>query len=141
MNIQELIGIVARRIDTDSATAVQTIGTMLSIIELEGKADKVDELFSKLPGAVNLAQQYGIADIPPQTGVAGKLIGLENSMLGNGTGTLLAGISRLQSMGLSANQIKIAAHEVFVYATENAGRSLVREAIQSILGPISPLAV
>ena len=140
MSTQELTDRVAARAGVDPAVAEKAIGTILSIIQLEGKGNKVGELFARLRGAADLAQKYNLAGAPPQIGVNGIVDGLVPSVFGNGANTLLCGISKLQSSGLTPGQIKTTVHEVFVFATENGGRSLVREVTKSIPGLRTQLA-
>ena len=135
MTIQDLTNRVAQRVSIDPAIAEQAIGTILSIIQIEGRGNKVGELFVRLPGAADLARRYSIADIKAE-----DISGLVTLMLGSKARALMNGIALLHSFGLTSGQIKVVGHEVAVFATENCGRSVVREVTRSIPGLRAKLA-
>lgn len=140
MTIQDLTNRVARRVGIEPAIAEKAVGTILSILQLEGQGNKVSELFAKLPGASELAQQYSVTSGSPMAGIGNMVTDIVTSVLGNKAGTLMKGLEQLQEMGLTMDQIKLAGREVLIFATENSDRSLVREVMSSIPGLRTKLA-
>ena len=140
MTIQDLTNRVAHRVGIQPEIAERAVGTILSILLLEGQGSKVDELFAKLPGASELAQQYSVAHVSPVAEIAGMATVIVTPVLGNKAGTLLKGLEQLQSLGLTTDQIKHAGREVFAFATVNSDRTLVREVMGSIPGLRTKLA-
>ena len=55
MIIHDLTDRVAQRVDIPHELAEKTVGTILSILWLEGQGNKGSKLFAKLPGANELA--------------------------------------------------------------------------------------
>ena len=140
MTIQASTDRVAQRVDIPPELAEKTVGTILSTLQLEGKGNKVSELFAKLPGANELAQRYSVANVSPMAGIGSMVTDIVTSVLGNRAGTLVKGLEQLQSLGLTMDQIRHAGREVFAFATENSDRTLVREVMGSILGLRTKLA-
>ena len=124
--MDELIGQVAAKLNIEAEDAERPVGILLSLVKSHGDQNKVDELFEKLPGAGELAAQYG-----SEEGRSGGLFG----MLGGGLmGAPLAALAKRQSTGLDMPQIKALGQTVLGYAKENAGEDLVREVASSIPG-------
>ena len=124
--MDELTGKVADNLNIDHDKAERAVGIMLSLVQSHGDQNKVGELFDKIPGAGELAAQYG-----SEEGRSGGLFG----MLGGGLmGAPLAALAKLQSTGLSMEQIKLLGKTVLGYAKDNAGEDLVREVTASIPG-------
>ena len=124
--MQELIEQTAGNLDLDAATAEQAVGTLLSLVRANGDQTKVEELFDKLPGAGDLAAQYGSDD-----GGGGGLLG----MLGGGAiGAPLAAVAKLKAVGLDMEQISVLGRTVLAYARTHAGEDLVRDVMSSIPG-------
>jgi hypothetical protein len=124
--VQELIDRVAAKTGLDEAVAERAVGIVLSLVKTQGNQAKVAELFARLPGAEALAERFG-----GDGARGGGLLG----MLGGGLmGGPLAAVAKLQSAGLSMDQIKALGAETLGYAREQAGDRLVREAAGSIPG-------
>ena len=106
--------------------AEQALGIMLGLLKTQGHQAKIGELFSKLPGAAELAAKHG-GDGAGQGGLLG--------MLGGGLmGGPLAAISKLSAAGLSMDQIKQVGTITLDHAKEKAGADLVREIAGAIPG-------
>ncbi|HUR42599.1 MAG TPA: hypothetical protein VMZ01_00730 [Aestuariivirga sp.] len=111
--MQDLIETIANRTGLDTAKAEQALGTMLGLVKSNGDKTKALELLAKLPGAAELAAEYG----------GGRF-----------TSGPLATLSKLTAAGLSMEQIKQVGLLTLDYAKDKAGNELVREAAGSIPG-------
>lgn len=142
MQIQELVDAVSQRAGIDTATAEKVAGTILSIIQTEGEGNKVGELFSKIPGAADLASKYPLStagSTPATNGAGGGVLGglldkVTGSLLGAGAASVLAGITSLAADGLTLDQIKSAGNAVLSSAKQAAGPDLVRQVAASVPG-------
>jgi hypothetical protein len=124
--MQELIARIVTKTGLDPKRAEKALGIMLSLVKTQGNQQKVGELFARLPGADELARQYG-----GDGSRGGGLLGL----LGGGLmGGPIAAISKLQAAGLSMDQIKQLGSETLAYAKEVAGDDLVKQVVGSIPG-------
>jgi hypothetical protein len=124
--MQELIARIVDQTGLDAARAEKGLGILLSLVRTQGNQQKVGELFSRLPGAAELADRYG-----RDRSRGGGLLG----MLGGGLmGGPLAAVSKLQAAGLDMAQIKTLGVETLTYAKERAGEDLVRQVAGSIPG-------
>lgn len=124
--MQDLISRVSTATGLDAAKAEKAIGIMLSLVKTQGDQAKVGELFGKLPGASELAAKHG-GDGASKGGLLG--------MLGGGLmGGPLAAITKLQSAGLTMEQIKTLGTVTLDYAKEKAGADLVKQVAGSIPG-------
>jgi hypothetical protein len=124
--MQELIARIVTKTGLDAARAEKALGIMLSLVRTQGNQQKVAELFSRLPGAAELADRHG-----RDGSRGGGLLG----MLGGGLiGGPLAAISKLQAAGLNMEQIKLLGTETLSFAKERAGEDLVKQVAGSIPG-------
>jgi len=124
--MQELIARIATKTGLDAASAEKAVGIILSLVKTQGNQQKVAELFSRLPGAAELADRYG-----RDGSRGGGLLG----MLGGGLmGGPLVAISKLHAAGLNMEQIKELGTETLTFAKERAGEDLVRQVAGSIPG-------
>ena len=122
--MQELISAVSTRLNLAEGEAEKAVGIMLSLVREHGNDSMVSELFEKLPGATELAEQY--EDTPS----AGGLLG----MFGSAVGGPLAMLSRLKGAGLSLDDIKSLGMEFVSYSRENADGDLLKKVASSIPG-------
>jgi hypothetical protein len=121
--MRQLIDRISQATGLAEDRAEKALGITLALIRSQGKADKVEALFAKLPGAAALADRHGATS----SGLLGRL--------GGGLmGAPLLAVSQLQSAGLSMAQIKTLGGEVLDYAKEKAGDALVRDVAGSIPG-------
>jgi len=124
--MQELIARIVTKTGLPSERAEKALGIMLSLVKTQGNQQKVGELFSKLPGADELAHRHG-----GDGSRGGGLLG----MLGGGLmGGPLAATTKLQAAGLNMDQIKTLGTETLSYAKEVAGEDLVKQVASSIPG-------
>lgn len=124
--MQELIDRVVARTGLSPETAEKGIGIMLSLVKSQGDKAKVEQLFSAVPGASEIAAQHG--------GDGGRRGGMLNMLGGGMMGGPLVAITKLQSAGLNMEQVKALGKETLAYAEEKAGKELVRDVASSIPG-------
>jgi hypothetical protein len=134
MAIQDLTNKMVRQLNIDQQTAEKVVGTILSVIQIEGDGRRVGDLFDKLPGASRLARQYSVANVPSPAAFDTGVRGHPHCSLRSRARTSMAGVAQLQRMGLTMNQIRSAGKEFFIFATERSGRSLVKQVTASIAG-------
>ena len=126
--MQDLIERIVTATGLSEDKAMRALGIVLTLLQTQGNQNKVGELFDKLPGAAELAKQYG-------TDGAGKGGGGLLGMLAGGMmGGPLAAISKLSAVGLSMDQIKALGTTTLDYAKEKAGAQLVKDVAGSIPG-------
>src|SRR5260221_13918539 len=124
--MEDLIGRISSETGLDPAKAERAIGIMLGLVKTQGDQAKTAELFTKLPGADELASRFG-----GDGAAKGGLLG----MLGGGLmGGPLAAISKVTAAGLTMEQIKQVGALTLAYAKEKAGPQLVREVAGAIPG-------
>ena len=132
-SIQTFVDTIAAKASIDPAAAETAVGTILSIIEQEGDAPKVAELFNKIPGAEDLAHQHAVV-AGGGGGLLGALSSVAESVAGNKVGLLVSGLAQIEATGLSMQQIKTVGSAFLVYAKESANPALVTQIINSIPG-------
>ena len=126
--MEQLISQLASQFGIDEALAHKAVGMVLSLLQNQGDAGAVSELFEKLPGAGDLAAQY--ADGGSGGGIGGMLGGL----MGGGAGEAMKLVGALQSDGLSMDQIKGIGGGLLEHAKQEGGEDLVRRAVEGIPG-------
>lgn len=124
--MQELIDRIVSATGLPPERTEQALGIMLNLIRSQGNPNKVDELFSKLPGAEELAAKWG-SDGAARGGLLGMLAG---GMMGGP----LAAVSKLTAAGLSMDQIKQVGAITLQHAKQQAGEQLVKDVAGSIPG-------
>lgn len=127
-SMQDLIDRITAATGLPEDRARTALGIVLNLIQTQGHQAKVQELFSKLPGAADLAREKG-GDGAGHGG--GGLLGM---LAGGMMGGPLAAIAKLSAAGLSMDQIKALGTTTLDYAKEKAGPQLVREAAGAIPG-------
>ena len=124
--MQELIDRVVAKTQLSPEKAEKAVGIMLSLVKTQGDKAKVQQLFDAIPGAAEIAQLHG-----GDGARGGGLMG----MLGGGLmGGPLVAVTKLQSIGLNMDQVKVLGKETLMYAKEKAGSDLVKEVANSIPG-------
>jgi hypothetical protein len=58
--IQSFIDEIAAKANAEPAAAETTVGTILFVIQKEGNASQVAQLFQQIPGAADLAQKHTV---------------------------------------------------------------------------------
>jgi hypothetical protein len=124
--MQDLIVDVTQRTRLPHEIAAKAVGILLNLVATQGDKAKVKELFDKLPGAQALALEHG------GDGAGGG--GLMGILAGGLMGGPLAMITKLQSIGLSTDQVKQVGAATFEYAVKKAGLKSVQAAASNIPG-------
>lgn len=124
MNVQEIIYAISNKVDIDPMTMEKVVGTILSVLQHETEGTSAERLFDKLPGSLQLAEQYDVM-APNASSGGGLLSSLQGALggaLGEKAGALINGIAQLKATGLDMEQI------------QQAGTALIEEA-KSVAGP------
>lgn len=124
MNVQEIIYAISNKVDIDPTTMEKVVGTILSVLQHETEGTSAERLFDKLPGSLQLAEQYDVM-APNASSGGGLLSSLQGALggaLGEKAGALINGIAQLKATGLDMAQI------------QQAGTALIEEA-KSVAGP------
>jgi hypothetical protein len=132
-SIQSFVDAIAAKASVDPAVAETAVGTILSVIQQEGDAAKVGQLFQQLPGAAELAQKHAVV-AGSGGGLLGTLSGVADKVIGGDAGILVAALAQLEATNLSAQQIKNIGTAFLAYIKENANSDLVKEIVDAIPG-------
>lgn len=130
--VDNVIARVAAAADLSPEVARKAAALIVDFVQREASEDAVKELFRRAP-----ALHAIVASVAP-TGGEGMglslkgLMGIAAGAMGGGGLVALGG--QLMGLGLSVDQIKIAAREVFAYAREVAGDQTISEIAASIPG-------
>ncbi|WP_315923814.1 hypothetical protein [Mesorhizobium sp. SP-1A] len=133
MNIQDIVNTISNTADIDPVTTEKVVGTVLSVLQHEAEGTSVDQLFAKMPGAAELAQQY---DVMAAGASGGGLLGsLESALggaLGEKAGALLNGIAQLKASGLDMDQIRRAGEALIEQAKTAAGPQITNQVLGQV---------
>jgi len=132
-SIQSFVDAIAAKASIDPEVAETAVGTILSVIQQEGDASKVGQLFQQLPGAAELAEKHAVL-AGSGGGLLGTLSGVADKVVGGGAGILVAALAQLEATNLSAQQIKNIGTALLAYIKENANSDLVKEIVDAIPG-------
>lgn len=132
-SIQSFVDSIAVKASVDPEVAETAVGTILSVIQQEGDATKVAQLFNQLPGAADLAQKHAVV-AGAGGGLLGTLSGVADKVIGGDAGILIAALAQLEATNLSAQQIKNIGTAFLAYVKENANSDLVKEIVDAIPG-------
>src|SRR5947208_16417285 len=97
--IQGFIDGIATKVGIDSSAAETIVGTILSIIQQEADPQKVDQIFARMPGAEELAEQHAVSE--PSGGLLGSLSGIADRLSGGRAGVVLAGMAQIEAANVS----------------------------------------
>lgn len=136
MNIQDIINTIANQINVDPLTTEKVVGTILSVLQHETEGTSAGALFEKLPGSLELAQQYDVMAADTAAAGSGGLLGSLTSALGGALGekasALVRGISQLQASGLTLTEIQEAGSALIEQAKAVAGPKAVDQALADV---------
>jgi hypothetical protein len=118
--MEALISSIMAKTHLDRARAEKAVGVLLNLVWSQGNQNKVAELFTKMPGAEDLAREHGDR--------------LTRSMAGGMMGAPLATLAKLQSFGVDMSMGKTIAAEMLAHARKEAGDDLVRQVAGNIPG-------
>ncbi len=124
--IDQLIEQIASKVGLDAGTARKAVGVVLGLINKEGDASAVSDLFGKIPGAADLAGEF-------KGGVGGGMGGLLSKVSGMlGGGSALSAMAALKQAGVSMDQAKDMMPVVKGFLSENAGEDIASKALGSV---------
>jgi hypothetical protein len=129
MNLQSAIDEIATTAGLNPAVAERAVGIILSVVQQDVDPAVVAQVFSKLPGAAELAAANVVS-----ASSGGFLSSIAGSVLGAKAGVAAAGLSQLESSGLTLTQIELAAEELLAYVKANAGATMAAKIAGSLPG-------
>ena len=119
MNLQSTVDQIASTAGLNASVAERAVGIILSVIQQDIDPALSAQLFAKLPGATELANANTVT-----AGSGGFLSSMAGSVLGAKAGIAAAGLTQLESTGLTLAQIEMAGEKLMAYVKANAGTSL-----------------
>jgi hypothetical protein len=129
--IQSFVDEIAAKANIQPDAAETAVGTILFVIQKEGNATKVAQLFQQLPGATDLAQKHAVV-AGSGGGLLGTLSGVADKVVGGDAGILVAALAQIEATNLSMPQIKNIGTALLAYLTENANPDLVTQIVEAI---------
>ena len=125
---------IAASVGIDPSVARIAVGHVFGFLHKRYPDGPADELFDKIPGARDAIAEAEAA--PRKRSLFGSVLGGVGGMFGGSRGDMLELTSRLTGLGLSSDQLKRLAHEIF------GGVELVigREKLQAMTDPIPGLS-
>jgi hypothetical protein len=129
--IQSFVDTIAAKAVVDPEAAETAVGTILSVIQQEGNAAKVAQLFNQLPGAADLAQKHAVV-VGAGGGLLGTLSGVAGKVIGDDAGILVAAMAQIEATNLSVQQIKNISAQLSSPIKENANPDLVKQIVDAI---------
>jgi hypothetical protein len=118
--MRELIGVIVAKTGLPEEKAEAAVGVVLNLIKTQGNANLMGEFLAALPGADELIAKH-----------AGRLTGM---LAGGMMGGPLAAVSKLSSLGLNTEHMKVLGVETLSHARAKAGDDLVRRVAANIPG-------
>lgn len=128
MTLQQLIDQIGTAANIPPQTAEAAAGTILSVIYQELDPAQATAIFSKLPGASDLAMAH------PVQANSGVLASIAGAVLGNKGAIAAAGLSQLQGLGLSTSQIASLGAALKGFLAKNGGSGALTEIVNAIPG-------
>jgi hypothetical protein len=132
-SIQSFVDEIAAKANMDPGAAETAVGTILFVVQKEGSATKVAELFQQLPGAADLAQKHAVTP-GAGGGLLGALSGVADKVVGGDTGILVAAMAQIEATNLTMAQVKNIGTALVAYFKENANPELVTQIVDAIPG-------
>ncbi len=132
--IQEFIQQATKGLGIDESSAKSATGGILKLIQDQADGNDSQELFGKLPGALELMRGAGSASGAASSGLGG-LASAASSLVGGKLGGAMGVFAMLQKSGLSGDQAGSFASMFFKFAQSKVGGDLVGR----ILGKIPEL--
>jgi hypothetical protein len=129
--VDQWIAHIANSVGTEPAVARLAVGHVFGFLQ-KRHPGPADELIEKIPGS-----RQAIADAaaaPRKKSVLRGVLGGVGGMMGGSKGDMLALTSELTALGLSADQLKRLAHEIFGGAELVIGKEKLRVMTDPIPG-------
>ncbi|QGM96280.1 hypothetical protein [Methylocystis parvus] len=122
---------IAHSVGTSPAVARLAVGHVFGFL-LKRHPDQANELIDKIPGSRQAVADAAAA--PRKKSLLGGVLGGVGGMMGGSKGDMLALTSDLTALGLSADQLKRLAHEIFGGAALVIGKDKLRVMTDPIPG-------
>jgi hypothetical protein len=129
MNLQSAIDEIATTAGLNTTVAERAVGIILSVVQQDVDPAVVAQVFSKLPGAAELAAANVVS-----ASSGGFLSSIAGSVLGAKAGVAAAGLTQLENSGLTLTQIELAAEELLAYVKANAGAAMAAKIAGALPG-------
>jgi len=124
---------IANSVGTEPAVARLAVGHVFGFLLKQHPDGPADELIDKIPGARDAIADAAAA-APRRRSLLGGVLGGVGGLMGGAKGDMLALTSSLAGLGLSADQLKRLAHEIFGGAEIVIGREKLRVMTDPIPG-------
>jgi hypothetical protein len=131
VHVDQWIAHIAQSVGTSPAVARLAVGHVFGFL-LKRHPGPADELIDRIPGS-----RQAIADAaaaPRKKSLLGGVLGGVGGMMGGSRGDMLSLTSDLTALGLSADQLKRLAHEIFGGAELVIGKEKLRVMTDPIPG-------
>lgn len=128
--IEQLIAKLVDQLGLDKGVAEQALGALFGLLQKEGDGAAVGKLFDAVPGASDLAAQFGGAS--GGGGMLGGVAGALGGMLGGKAGSALSAVTAMQNAGIDMDQAKSMLPVVAGFLKENAGEDVLKTALESV---------
>jgi hypothetical protein len=122
--VDQWIAHIANSVGTDPAIARLAVGHVFGFLQKRHPDGLADELIDKIPGSRDAIAEAAAA--PRKKSLLGGVLGGVGGMMGGAKGDMLALTSSLTALGLSSDQLKRLAHEIFGGAEHVIGREKLR---------------
>jgi hypothetical protein len=132
--VDQWINHIAKSVGTEPEVARIAVGHVFGFLLKRYPDGPADELIDKIPGSRQAIADAAVA--PRKRKVLGSLLGGVGHMIGGAKGDMLELTSSLTALGLSSDQLKRLAHEIFGGAEQVIGR----EKLQPMTDPIPGLS-
>lgn len=115
--MEDLVQRIVSKVGVSEEQARKAVEIILGFLKQAGPADKVQELFEKLPGSADIAG--------PDAG---------GGMFGGGMMAAMGAMGQMQAAGLGMGEVQGVTREVVDFAREHAGDDLVNDIVRAIPG-------
>lgn len=122
---------IANSVGTEPAIARLAVGHVFGFL-LKRHPIEANELIDKIPGSRQAVAEAAAA--PRKKSLLGGMLGGVGGLMGGARGDMLALTSNLTALGLSADQLKRLAHEIFGGAALVIGKEKLRVMTDPIPG-------
>ncbi|WP_442754590.1 DUF2267 domain-containing protein [Methylocystis sp. JAN1] len=129
--MDQWIAHIAHSVGTEPAMARIAVGHVFGFLQ-KRHPGPADELIDRIPGAREAIADAAAA--PRKKSILGGMLGGVGGVLGGSKGEMLALTSELTALGLSADQLKRLAHEIFGGAELVIGKEKLRVMTDPIPG-------
>jgi len=130
--MDEWVNHIAKSVGCDTQVARLSVGHVLGFLQKRFPNGPADELIDKIAGARNAIAEAQATQ--SRGGLVSGVLGGVSGLMGGAKGDVLALSAKLTAMGLSADQLKRIALEIFGGAENVIGRPKLRTMTDTIPG-------